>query len=350
MIGGIVQMATVLERTLIQCSTLMGKCFDHFVDAARGLETRLGGLESPAHIDQVNSLGCSGPAQASLQPVESSPVRVTLINLPNTTGELLESLDAAFERCGSRHLAGILLLVLSACGTAPPVPTPAALPRVPPAVETWIISGQSNAVGCARGDSFNGAHVADVEMWTGTGFRPAQEPLAFMEPYEGCQVGPWLSAAHAVARPVRLTGWAKVGESIHNWAAGAEGWQHLEHAISTSGQGARWFLWFQGEADAVGKCTKAAYAADLEDLIMRVRRAARNPAMNVLIVGLADAPSRQIAAQYGEIRTAQQEVAARDRHAFYVSAEGLPTAVDQPYHLTHEGYRVLAMRIAAMVR
>ena len=69
-----------------------------------------------------------------------------------------------------------------------------------------------------------------------------------------------------------------------------------------------------------------------------------------LIVGLADAPSRQIAAQYGEIRAAQQEVAARDRHAFYVSAEGLPTAVDQPYHLTHEGYRVLAMRIAAMLR
>jgi lysophospholipase L1-like esterase len=109
-------------------------------------------------------------------------------------------------------------------------------------------------------------------------------------------------------------------------------------------------MWFQGESDAVDSAG-AAYSAALEDLIGRVRAAADNPEMHVLIVGLADAPSPDVAAGYARIRGEQMTVAARDPLAVYVSAEGLPTAApEQPHHLTAEGYRLLGARIAAVVR
>jgi hypothetical protein len=247
----------------------------------------------------------------------------------------------------SALVVSLRLLALSACGGAGATPSDTVLPAVVPPAETWIISGQSNAVGCARGTSVDDARV---QMWTGAGWLPAHEPLAFMEPFEGCQVGPWLQAARAVGRPVRLTGWGKVGISISNWNPQTDGWRRLEHAIKSSGLGASWFLWFQGEADAVGKGTQAPYADRLTDLIARVRRAAQNPSMRVLIVGLADAPFQHFAAGYTQVRLAQEEVAARDPLTVYVSAEGLPTAASQPYHLTEASYRVLGVRIAAIVR
>jgi carbohydrate esterase-like sialic acid-specific acetylesterase len=110
-------------------------------------------------------------------------------------------------------------------------------------------------------------------------------------------------------------------------------------------------MWFQGEADAVDGTTRSAYEASLEDLIRRVRLAAQNPSMHVLIVGLADAPFRQDRRGYEKIRAVLREVAARDPRAVYVTAEGLPLGRPaQPYHLATEGYRALGVRIAAMVQ
>ena len=55
-------------------------------------------------------------------------------------------------------------------------------------------------------------------MWNGAGWQPAHEPLAFMEPFAGCHVGPWVAAANALNRPVKLTGWGRVG--MHNQRLG----------------------------------------------------------------------------------------------------------------------------------
>jgi Carbohydrate esterase, sialic acid-specific acetylesterase len=274
----------------------------------------------------------------------------TIVSLFSQDRRLRRCLESAFGRRGIVYLIGFLLFGVFAPGNvAPPLLlSQGVLPTVSPLPEIWIISGQSNAVGCARGASLDGFQV---EMWAGTAWQPAHEPLAFMEPYKDCQVGPWLSAARAVGRPVRLTGWGRVGIPIDFWAAGAEGWRQLEHAVAVSGQGARWFLWFQGEADAVVPGQQASYAVKLADLIVRVREAAKNPTMNVLIVGLADAPFRKLAAQYAAVRAAQQQVAARDPRVFYISAEGLPIAIPkQPYHLTDVGYSLLALRITEVLR
>jgi hypothetical protein len=46
MIGGIVQMATVLERTLIQCSTLMGSALIISLIQRTASRPRVGGLEA----------------------------------------------------------------------------------------------------------------------------------------------------------------------------------------------------------------------------------------------------------------------------------------------------------------
>ena len=224
------------------------------------------------------------------------------------------------------------------------------LPSVPSlsAPETWIISGQSNAVGCATGPEI--ATSSLVEMWAGGGWQPAREPLSFMDAHEGCQVGPWLPAALDLGRRIRLTGWGHAGSAIATWAADGAGWRQLETTIAASGIGARWFMWFQGETDAAEGNEKA-YATKLEDLIARVRIAAENPVMRVLIVGLADAPFLEVAAGYARIREEQMAVAERDPLAIYVPAEGLPTAApQQPHHLSAEGYRLLGARIAAVVR
>lgn len=259
----------------------------------------------------------------------------------------------SMQRAGVKRLVSLFLLVTAACGN-PGVSgffSPAAsLPPLSPPFEseTWIVSGQSNAVGCGRGASLDIS--PSVEMWNGAGWQPAHEPLAFMEPFAGCHVGPWVAAANALNRPVKLTGWGRVGMPISAWENGAEAWQRLESIIAVSGHGAAWFMWFQGETDAVTGDADGSYGESLEALIRRVRDAAKNPRMKVLIVGLADAP-RNRQTGYALIRKAQQQVAERDPRAFFVSAEGLPTgAPASPYHLTTAGYRALGSRIAAMVR
>ena len=116
------------------------------------------------------------------------------------------------QRAGVKRLVSLFLLVTAACGNPgisgffSPV---AYLPPVSPPFEseTWIVSGQSNAVGCGLGASLDIS--PSVEMWNGAGWQPAHEPLAFMEPFAGCHVGPWVAAANALNRPVKLTGWVE---------------------------------------------------------------------------------------------------------------------------------------------
>jgi hypothetical protein len=252
-----------------------------------------------------------------------------------------------------RCLIVVLVLALAACGGDSPIaPAPLreplpSLPADPLLAETWIISGQSNAVGCAVGSGPN--PTSSVLMPRFGEWVPARDPLPFMEPYPGCEVGPWVTAAQAYAaqtgRTVHLTGWGRVASPITLWGPTAEGWIRLRMMIDYDGQRASTLLWWQGETEATLDRTTG-YAAALTDLVRRTREATRNPMLRVLVIGLADAPYASQLTGYDRLRAEQRAYAAADGNAVIVSAEGLPLNPEGPYHLTAEGYAALGRRVA----
>jgi hypothetical protein len=259
-----------------------------------------------------------------------------------------------------RRLLTLLYLSSVLTGCANPVqPTPTfdatiaptipVVPPPPPQFTTWVISGQSNAVGCAAGSG--PSPVEDVLMRLNDAWVPASDPLPFLKVEPGhdfCHIGPWVTAAQLVKKdkPIHLTGWARGGSEIRWWAPGEYGWAKLEPLIP---KGADVFLWWQGESDAV-LYKDGTYQASLEDLVTRVRAAAQNPAMRVVVVGLADSPAPIWNVQYAKLRAAQQAFVAGDPNAVYVSSEGVPL---QPgagvFHVTADGYREVGRRIAAAI-
>ncbi len=264
----------------------------------------------------------------------------------------------------TRALAFALLLLLIGCNS-PTVPTgpssasaPAALPpnestpsNPTATADTWIISGQSNAVGCAGGigPSKSGRVLMPlVGSWV-----PASDPLSFVEPCSGCEVGAWVTAAQvynaAAGRAIKLTGWARVSSAISLWRADQDGWSRLRARIRSDGQAATTFLWWQGEAEAASN-QATGYAAALADLVRRVRDEAHNPSMRVVVIALADAPYPDLRKGYERLRNEQRTFVANDGRALIVSAEGLPLNPDKPYHLTVSGYAELGRRVAAAMR
>jgi len=217
-------------------------------------------------------------------------------------------------------------------------------------VSTWLISGQSNAVGVAVADGGEIAPSPRVVAWDGDAAWPiASEPLPFVEalapPY---QHGSWLAAAQAAlarSQEIRLTGYAKGSQIIVNWHADQPCWTKLAAAIAAAGS-IDVFLWHQGESDADSPSLVAAYPANLADLIARVR-ALTWAALPVIVIGVG--PYVGAGTDYAGIRSAQQAVAATVPGVTYVSTLDLPFA-DGGEHLTAAGYRALGQRIAAVLR
>jgi hypothetical protein len=242
-------------------------------------------------------------------------------------------------RCGA---AAVLGLLLAGCGsshtTGPdPIvsdPTPAPSPATQP--ETWIVWGQSNALGCAEGPGDVGR--PGVEAWAGR-WVPAEEPLPFMERFANyttgliCDSGWAVTAANLMGRPVRLTGHAAAATPIQWW---------LDHPE------AKWMIAYQGESDAIRG--SARWASDFAELVAMVRQVT-HPQLRVLVIGLADSTATSYGAQrsWDGLRDQQQAYAASDPLARYVTAEGLELQTDG-IHLTRAGYAELASRVVQAIR
>jgi hypothetical protein len=219
---------------------------------------------------------------------------------------------------------------------------------VEPARPTWIISGQSNAVGCAVGSGPEAR--PELMMWAGTAWITAHDPLAFMETNADCQVGPWVVAAQSyfdrTHQPVRLTGWGRANQFITLWTDG-EGWDRLRASIPPPNGQPSVFLWYQGESEGYAQ-NATGYADHLRDLIARVRSIA-GPDTLAVIVGLADAPASALYNDYANIRTAQQAVVRSDPHALYVSAEGTERQPTRGITSPRTGTPSLGRRVAAVL-
>jgi hypothetical protein len=211
----------------------------------------------------------------------------------------------------------------------------------------WILSGQSNA--CGRAKLPGPKPHSQVTMWDleQGAFVQAEDPLPNMGT---TGTGPWIVAANLVAEqsgePLRLCGFASGGKPIAFWHPGQPGHQGLMPVIRDAGQGSEVFLWYQGESDTGGRLSGAQYLKELTEHVARVRDAAANPHMLVVVVQLG--PSlRPGTGGYMAIREAQRQFVIQDAHAVLVPALGR-TLMDT-VHLDNAGYRELGREIGRAV-
>lgn len=213
-------------------------------------------------------------------------------------------------------------------------------------VETWFISGQSNAEGYGYGRGLPGNELvkgwdAKTETWI-----PCNDPLPMIG--RRGQVGPWHAAAlEVVARTnieIHLTGRAEGGTSIKRWAPSGGTCPFLSPVLKKSGRGADVFLWYQGESD-VGMET-ALYQQKLKELLAAIRSESGNPKMLAVVIQLAN---HRFDADPGiarmDIREAQRRFVLEDGNAVLVPAIGLPLNNKDPVHLSAGGQFGLGKRI-----
>lgn len=219
--------------------------------------------------------------------------------------------------------------------------------------EVWILSGQSNACGKADPNpAIPGSPLVKIFDPTKGVWVKAQEPLLGMryeDPLGNRGLGSWLTAALTVAaktgKGIRLTGTGCDGRPISFWANGQPGWTVLSDRIKKAGKGADVFLWYQGESDALAN--SRTYQEDLKKFVARVREAADNPKMMVVVIQIGavgqcfSLPSQP--SGYAVVREAQRRFVIEDGNALLVPAVGRPLA--DPYHLTREGYLELGREI-----
>ena len=196
-------------------------------------------------------------------------------------------------------------------------------PRAPsvPVPETWVVSGQSNAVSCG--------------------------PRTFIGvPYAGCTEAAWSTAVERLGLPITLSGWAKGSEPIDHWGYGWNNWQFLLSEIRQANNFTT-FLWWQGEAEATNG-QAGSYGAMLRDLIYRVRMTTPSVHIKVVIVGLLDAPGNY--PDYDVVRNAQRAFVTADSNAVFIDTRGIRLNPASPFHLDADGYCEVGERIAEALR
>jgi hypothetical protein len=148
----------------------------------------------------------------------------------------------------------------------------------------------------------------------------------------------------ALSKYATVVGASLSGAPMSFWAVDGPMWSELAPTLSP--QVSR-FVWFQGESDAdfgtPGAPRTSAYAAELRDLVARVRALTR-PNLFVIICGLTNARANQT--EFDIFRGEQQRFVATDPNAAYVSTIDLP---NDGQHLTSQGYEQLAVRIVETV-
>jgi hypothetical protein len=218
----------------------------------------------------------------------------------------------------------------------------------------WILSGQSNA--CGRGALPGPKGIDAVRMFAPDEGRHdpgpgqwviAEDPLPGMETWG---VSAWVTAAQAVAKKghkIDMLGYALGAQQISHWDPGNEGERKLFSRIEKHGKGAGVFLWYQGESDTKSPEDAAAYQDRLANLVARVRKAAENPHVTVVIVQLC-AKTRPGQAKgrayFMQVREAQRQFVLADDNALLVPALGRSQKEDG--HLATPGYMELGEELA----
>ena len=101
------------------------------------------------------------------------------------------------------------------------------------------------------------------------------------------------------------------------------------------------FVWWHGDADDIG----SPYGVRMADLFRRVREAAKNPRLPIVILQLGPVNSEAPDSPSGQARAWAQS----DPDAIWMETRDIGYDVDRQ-HMTPEGYRAVAERIVAVVK
>lgn len=218
--------------------------------------------------------------------------------------------------------------------------------RGEPAGEIWIISGQSNAVGRGTGESLPTDDRVQTYDLAAKRWVTAKDPIPMLAGNSG--IGPWHAAGLDVAKagiPVRLMGFASGGQPISFWDDGKSGLTSLTANIKACGEGARAFLWYQGESDGKSGMDAKTYREKLAALVGKVRTLGKNPAMLAVIVQVGFWSNK--AGDFMPIREAERQFVIADGNAVLVPALG--RKMQDYVHLNRDGYFELGREIARAI-
>ncbi len=218
--------------------------------------------------------------------------------------------------------------------------------------QTWIVWGQSNALGCAPGPLWTGLPL--VTAWNHYRWGSAAEILPFMTPNDYCtSVGGsgWVvQTANAYAwfarQPVKLTGHAEGSRRIYYWSQDPGPSLITDNLVAAAD--ATWMIAYQGESEAYHGDTDW---AEQFRIIVAAVRAATNPNLKVLVVGLGDEPTGfcPVPNCYAAVRAQQRAYVASDPLALFISAEGCARQSPDNPHLSRAGYTELARRVLVTI-
>lgn len=207
-----------------------------------------------------------------------------------------------------------------------------------PSRDTWVISGQSNA--CGRGmmpGPSPDPHLRAFDHKTGD-WVVASDPLPGLAT---SGVGPWVFSANEVVQGKEIAVDMSLigigGHVIGFWNEKEWLGKGLVKLIERSAKGAGVFLFYQGESDA-GHTTEFYFNA-LVDLARRVRAAAENPKMWVVIVQVAACGNADLTT----VREGQRLFVKQDDRAVLVPALG--RSMGDNCHLDKVGHESLGKEI-----
>lgn len=130
--------------------------------------------------------------------------------------------------------------------------------------------------------------------------------------------------------------------AIRAWGPGGPLWAELEPQLH---QPLTAFIWWQGESDAVEGGDH--YAADLQNLIARVRAANANPRLLVVVVKIIPYAPGAPLHDTSLVRAAEEAFVASDPHSAIVRVDDLPS--DGGNHLLPPAYPTVASRVVDIV-
>jgi hypothetical protein len=225
--------------------------------------------------------------------------------------------------------------------------------RAEPELPVFIFAGQSNMVGLARAAELPAAAQEDALYYYPDGgwraFAPADAA--------GAGLGPEVSAGRALAGvigPVGMVKYAVGGTNLAlQWNPAVPGSLYQNMVRHTAGAlaalraqtGMRGrvagFFWMQGESDATDPNMAVLYAAQLTNLIERVRADFGDPRLPFVFGKISPSPLWRYGAH---VRAAQESVAASVPNTALFSADDLPLL--DGAHYTTQGVVTLGERFA----
>jgi hypothetical protein len=214
--------------------------------------------------------------------------------------------------------------------------------------DLWIVSGQSNAVGCGYDTSFGKKPMAGVHCLAPTYGRWIWGVAK--DGFFGAYVGPWVTAAQEFYKqtgvPVGLMGHAAGGQAMDFFMDNKhQDMPFLKGKVEQHGANAALFMWYQGESDTFRPEAMESYDTKLVSMAKAMRSYTGNPELKIGIVQI----SKYLwfkDEHFAEMREIQRQFVLNDKNSILFSTIGYEVNNKDKIHLTAPGQVDLGNQMA----